>query len=48
MLDLSNDPSGRWMPGDNDGTHTLYVRSDRSGARTATLAVRNVIAVKLV
>jgi hypothetical protein len=47
-LDLSDDPDGRWQNGDTDGTHTLYIRRDIDGRRTATLAVRNAVAVKLV
>ena len=46
-LDLSDDPEGRWQNGDTDGTHTLYIRRDQDGRRTATLAVRNAVAVKL-
>ena len=46
-LDLSDDPDGRWQNGDTDGTHTLYIRRDIDGRRTATLAVRNAVAVKL-
>jgi hypothetical protein len=46
-LDLSDDPEGYWSGGDTDGTHTLYVRRDENGRRTATLAVRNAVAVKL-
>ncbi|HVZ00373.1 MAG TPA: hypothetical protein VHA35_12760 [Dongiaceae bacterium] len=46
-LDLSDDPEGRWSGGDTDGTHTLYIRRDDDGRRTATLAVRNAVAVKL-
>jgi hypothetical protein len=46
-LDLSDDPEGRWQSGDNDGTHTLYIRRDQDGRRNATLAVRNAVAVKL-
>jgi len=46
-LDLSDDPEGHWSSGDTDGTHTLYIRRDDDGHRTATLAVRNAVAVKL-
>jgi hypothetical protein len=46
-LDLSDDPDGRWQTGDTDGIHTLYIRRDRDGRRTATLAVRNAVSVKL-
>jgi len=46
-LDLSDDPEGHWQTGDTDGTHTLYVRRDEDGRRTATLAVRNAVSVKL-
>jgi hypothetical protein len=46
-LDLSDDPDGRWQNADTDGTHTLYIRRDIDGRRTATLAVRNAVAVKL-
>jgi len=46
-LDLSDDPEGRWQNADTDGTHTLYIRRDENGRRTATLAVRNAVAVKL-
>jgi hypothetical protein len=46
-LDLSYDPEGRWQTGDTDGTHTLYIRRDDDGRRTATLAVRNAVSVKL-
>ena len=46
-LDLSDDPDGRWQTGDTDGIHTLYIRRDRDGRRTATLAVRNGVAVSL-
>jgi hypothetical protein len=47
VLDLTDDQTGRWMPGDSDGTHTLYLRRDQSGKRTATLAVRNGITVSV-
>jgi hypothetical protein len=47
VVDLSGDEVGRWVIGDSDGTHTLYIRSDASGKRGPTLAVRNGIAVKL-
>ena len=40
-------PEGRWQNGDTDGTHTLDIRRDQDGRRTATLAVRNAVAVKL-
>jgi hypothetical protein len=46
-LDLSDDPEGRWQSGDSDGTHTLYIRRSEDGKRTATLAVRNAVAVRL-
>ncbi len=41
VLDLSDDKVGRWKAGDSDGTHTLYIRHDPTGKRTATVAVRN-------
>ncbi|MDQ7250943.1 hypothetical protein [Dongia sedimenti] len=47
VLDLSDDRSGRWIAGDSDGTHTLYMRHDTAGKRTATLAVRNGVAVSM-
>jgi len=47
VLDLTDDKTGRWSVGDSDGTHTLYLRHDRSGQRSATLAVRNGILVSL-
>jgi hypothetical protein len=47
VLDLSDDQTGRWTAGDSDGTHTLYMRHDTGGKRTATLAVRNGVAVSL-
>jgi hypothetical protein len=47
VLDLSDDRAGRWTPGDSDGTHTLYLRHDQGGKRTATLAVRNGITVSV-
>jgi hypothetical protein len=47
MLDLSDDPEGRWQSGDSDGTHTLYIRRNEDGKRTATLAVRNAVSVRL-
>jgi hypothetical protein len=47
VLDLSDDKSGRWIAGDSDGTHTLYLRHDSSGKRTATLAVRKGITVSV-
>ena len=47
VLDLSDDQAGRWSAGDSDGTHTLYLRHDNSGKRTATLAVRNGISVSV-
>ena len=47
VLDLSDDRTGRWTAGDSDGTHTLYLRHDRTGKRTATLAVRNGITVSV-
>jgi hypothetical protein len=47
VLDLSDDQAGRWTPGDSDGTHTLYLRHDQAGQRTATIAVRNGISVSL-
>jgi hypothetical protein len=47
VLDLSDDRTGSWVAGDSDGTHTLYLRHDRAGQRTATLAVRNGITVSL-
>ncbi|GAB2175788.1 hypothetical protein [Dongia sp. agr-C8] len=47
VLDLSDDQSGRWAAGDSDGTHTLYLRLDQAGQRTATLAVRNGITVSV-
>lgn len=45
VLDLTDDATGRWTPGDSDGTHTLYLRHDQAGKRTATLAVRHGITV---
>jgi hypothetical protein len=47
ILDLSDDPEGRWHSGDSDGTHTLYIRHSEDGKRNATLAVRNAVAVRL-
>jgi hypothetical protein len=47
VLDLTDDQAGRWIAGDSDGTHTLYLRHDQAGKRTATLAVRNGITVSL-
>jgi hypothetical protein len=47
VLDLSDDQAGRWSAGDTDGTHTLYLRYDHAGKRTATLAVRNGITVSV-
>ena len=47
VLDLSDDRTGRWTAGDSDGTHTLYLRHDQGGQRTATLAVRNGITVSV-
>ncbi len=47
VLDLSGDLDGRWSTGDSDGTHTLYVRHDEAGNRTATLAVKNAVSVRL-
>jgi hypothetical protein len=47
VLDLSDDRTGRWTAGDSDGTHTLYLRHDQGGKRTATLAVRNGITVSV-
>lgn len=47
VLDLSDDRAGHWSAGDSDGTHTLYLRHDKIGKRTATLAVRNGITVSL-
>ena len=46
-LDLSDDDTGRWTAGDSDGTHTLYLRHDASGKRTAAVAVRNCVAVSV-
>jgi hypothetical protein len=46
-LDLSDHSAGRWASGDSDGTRTLYIRTDSAGRRTAALAVRNGVAVKL-
>jgi hypothetical protein len=47
VLDLSDDHTGRWSAGDSDGTHTLYLRHDQGGQRTATLAVRKGITVSV-
>jgi hypothetical protein len=47
VLDLSDDRTGHWTAGDSDGTHTLYLRHDPRGQRTATLAVRNGITVSV-
>jgi hypothetical protein len=47
VLDLTDDPVGRWSAGDSDGTHTLYVRRDQAGERSAALAVRNGITVQV-
>jgi hypothetical protein len=47
VLDLSDDQAGLWSAGDTDGTHTLYLRHDRAGKRTATLAVRNGVTVSM-
>jgi hypothetical protein len=47
VLDLSDDQAGHWSAGDSDGTHTLYLRRDTAGKRTAALAVRNGITVSL-
>jgi len=47
VLDLSDDTTGSWSAGDSDGTHTLYLRHDQGGQRTATLAVRNGITVSV-
>jgi hypothetical protein len=47
VLDLTDDLAGRWTAGDSDGTHTLYLRHDKSGKRTATLAVRNGVTVSV-
>jgi hypothetical protein len=44
---LSDDRTGHWTAGDSDGTHTLYLRHDPRGQRTATLAVRNGITVSV-
>lgn len=47
VLDLSDDQAGCWSAGDTDGTHTLYVRHDHAGKRTAALAVRRGITVSV-
>jgi len=47
VLDLSDDGEGSWSAGDTDGSHTLYLRHDATGARTAALAVHNAVVVKL-
>jgi hypothetical protein len=47
VLDLSDDRTGHWSAGDSDGTHTLYLRHDKIGKRTATLAVRNGMTVSV-
>jgi hypothetical protein len=47
VLDLTDDETGHWTAGDSDGTHTLYVRHDGAGKRTAALAVRNGITVSV-
>jgi len=47
VLDLTDDQAGRWAAGDSDRTHTLYLRYDALGTRTATLAVRKGITVSL-
>jgi hypothetical protein len=47
VLDLSDDRVGHWKAGDSDGTHTLYLRHDTAGKRTAALAVRNGITVSV-
>jgi len=47
ILDLSDDEAGTWTPGDSDGTHTLYLRHDQAGRRTAALAVRNGVTVSV-
>jgi hypothetical protein len=47
VLDLSDDKTGRWSAGDSDGTHTLYLRHDKAGKRTAAVAVRNGVAVSV-
>jgi len=47
VLDLSDDKIGRWKAGDSDGTHTLYLRHDPAGKRTATVAVRNGMTVSV-
>jgi hypothetical protein len=47
VLDLSDDKVGHWKAGDSDGTHTLYLRHDQAGKRTATVAVRNGMTVSV-
>jgi hypothetical protein len=47
VLDLTDDTTGRWSAADSDGTHTLYVRRDNAGQRSATIAVRNGISVSV-
>ena len=47
VLDLTDDETGHWYVGDSDGTHTLYLRRDLAGKRTAALAVRNGITVSV-
>ncbi len=47
VLDLSDDQTGLWKAGDSDGTHTLYLRHDTTGRRTAALAVRNSVTVSM-
>ena len=47
VLDLTDDQAGHWSVGDSDGTHTLYLRTDGAGERTAALAVRNGITVSV-
>jgi len=47
VLDLSDDQVGHWIAADSDGTHTLYLRHDPAGKRTAALAVRNGVSVSV-
>jgi hypothetical protein len=47
VLDLTDDRVGHWIAGDSDGTHTLYLRHDTAGKRTAALAVRNGVTVSM-
>lgn len=47
VLDLSDDQAGHWTAGDSDGTHTLYLRRDTAGKRTAALAVRKGVTVSV-